>query len=179
MGSGTNHTHAPATPAKGRFNDQRIADFFRNGFNFRRVRINRLFGTGDDWNSGLLRKFARRRLVAQRLQQFRAGTNKGDANSLTSSRQRWIFAKEAVTGMNRIHFFFGSELNDGIYVEVRLYRPFALANQVGFVGFKAVQAESIFFRIDGDSAQSQFSSRAENARRDFAAIECHESLHRF
>ena len=79
--------------------------------------------------------------------------------------------------MNRVHALLFGQRHDAFDIEIGLHRSFALADQVGFVGFEAVQREAVFLGIDGDGAQAQFIGGAENADGDFAAIECEEFFH--
>ena len=96
---------------------------------------------------------------------------------LAGPRKRRILRKEAVAGMNRVHFPFPRDLHDPRDVEIRLDGAFALADQVGFVGLEAMQAQPVFLRINGDGAQAEFVCGAQNADGDFAAVGCQELFH--
>ena len=79
--------------------------------------------------------------------------------------------------MDRVHFLLAGQANDALHVQVGFYRAFAFADQVGFVGLEAVQGQSVFLGIDGHGAQPQFIGRAQDANRDFAAIQSKQFFH--
>lgn len=56
-------------------------------------------------------------------------------------------------------------------VEVGFDGAFVFANLVGFVGLEAVEAEAVFFGVDGDGAEAEFIGGAEDADGDFATVE--------
>ncbi len=60
------------------------------------------FGAGDYGESRFLREFPRSRLIAQQVQQIRAGADEGDAHDFAGARQRRIFGKKTVAGMNGV-----------------------------------------------------------------------------
>ena len=62
--------------------------------------------------------------------------------------------------------------DDSVHVQIRFYRPFALADQVGFIGLETVQGQAVFLRIDGHRAQAQFIGGAQDADGNFAAVQC-------
>ena len=164
------YAHAAAAAAEGRLDDQREADLRRH--------LGRLFGiadgllgAGDHADAGLLRQAPGGGLIAQKVQQFRAGADEGDAGALAGARQRRIFGQEAVAGMDGVDLFFGGQRNDALHVQVRFHRALACADQVGLVGLEAVQGQAIFLRINGHGAQAQFIGRAQNANGDFAAVQ--------
>jgi hypothetical protein len=72
--------------------------------------------------------------------------------------------------MNGSNLFAGRKINNAVYIQVSLDRPLALADQVSFVRFEAVQAKAVFLRVNGDGSESQLGGRTENSRRDLATI---------
>ncbi len=74
--------------------------------------------------------------------------------------------------MDGLHTLLARQGNDAFHVEVRLHRALALADQVSFVGFEAVQGEAVLLRINGNRAYAQFVGGAQDADGNFAAIQC-------
>ena len=64
-------------------------------------------------------------------------------------------------------------------VEIRLYRPFADADLVRFVGFESVKSQAIFLRVNRDGAQAEFGGGAKDTNRDLAAIGGEQFFDRF
>ena len=77
----------------------------------------------------------------------------------------------------RVDPFFLGQGDDAVDVQIGFHRPLALADLVGFVGFEAVQAQPVFFGIDGDGAQAELGRRAHDADGDFTAIEGEQFFH--
>ncbi len=116
-------------------------------------------------------------LVAEQFQQLRARPDEGDAGLFAGSRQGGILRKKAVAGVDRIDPFFARQRHDAFHIEIGFHRPFAFADQVGFVGFEAVQGQPVFLGINRDGAQSQFIGGAEDTNCDFAAVQCQKFFH--
>ena len=66
--------------------------------------------------------------------------------------------------------FFEGEGDDALDVEIRADGTFALADNVGFIGLKTMDAETVFLCIDGNRAQPHLGGGAKNADGDLAAI---------
>ena len=128
-------------------------------------------GAGNDGNASFLSEAARRRLVTEYIEQFRAWPDEGDARALAGARQCRILGQETVAGMNRIDAFFLGEGDDALDVKISLHRAFAGADQVSFIGLETVQGETVLLRVDGYRAQVEFVGGAKDADGDFAAIE--------
>lgn len=96
---------------------------------------------------------------------------------MAGAREGRVFGEKAVAGMDRVDLFFGGQRDDRVDIEVSLHGTFAAADQVGFVGFEAMQAEAIFLRVDGDGAELELVGGAENADGDLASIEREEFFH--
>ena len=125
----------------------------------------------------VLRQAARRGLIAQQFEQFGAGPDERDPGLLASPRQGRILGEKTIARVNRVDALFFGQRDDAIDIQVSLDRAFTFADQISFVGFEAMQAEPVFLRIDGDSAQPQFIGGAHDADGDFAAIECKKFFH--
>jgi hypothetical protein len=161
--------HAASAAAEGRFDDQREADIL--GESARLPWIGQRFvRPRDDRNFGAFRKAARSRLVAQRFEQMRAGSDEGDAGGFASARQRGVLRKEAVPRMDRVDALLFRECDDPIDIEIRLYGTEPIADLIGFIGFEAMQTEAVLFRIDGNRAQAQFGGGAHDADGNFTAV---------
>ncbi len=61
-------------------------------------------------------------------------------------------------------------------VQISFDGTFTGADQVGFVGFEAMQAEAVLLGIDANGAEVEFIGGAENANGDFAAIRSQQPL---
>ena len=176
IGGLVHHAHtAPAAAERG-FDDQRIADLagdfgglFRVGDGFLRAR--------DARNAGLLGQAARGGFVAQQVQQIGRGSDEGDAGAFAGAGQGGVLGEKSVARVDSVHAFLLGQRDDAFDVQVGFHGPFALADEIGFVGLEAVQGEAVFLGIDGDGAQAQFIGGAEDADRDFAAIQCEEFFH--
>ena len=116
-------------------------------------------------------------LVAQQLEQVRARADESDAGLLAGPRQRRVFRQKSIARMDGVDALFLRQRDDAVDIQIGLDRAFALADQVGFVGFEAVQAEAVFLRINGHGADAQFIGRAQDADRDFAAVQGEKFTH--
>src|SRR5579859_3061740 len=67
------------------------------------------------------------------------------------------------------------EAYNSLDVEVGFDWPLTLANQIGFVGFEAMQREAVFVRINCNRAQAELIRGAKDSNRDFASV-CSEEL---
>ena len=163
-------SHAAPAASECRFHHQRIADFLRNAARVILLR-DRLFGARNHGQSGLLGKTPRRSLVAQQVEQFRARPDESDSRRFAGARQRRIFRKKSVARMNGVDAAFLGQRHDAFDVQIGLHRPHSFADQVRFIGLKAMQAEAVLVRKYGDRANPQFISGAKNADGDFATIQ--------
>jgi hypothetical protein len=175
---GTLHNaHSAPAAAERRFHDQRIPDFV--GDALRVVLLShRLFRARHHRQPGLLRQAPRRRLVAQQVEQVRAGTNEGNSRRSAGSRQRGIFREKAVARVDGIHAALFRDRHDPIDVEIGLDRSLTLADQIGFVSLESMQAQAIFVGIDSGGPDLQFVGGAENAYGDFSAIQGQKFFYR-
>ena len=171
------NAHAAPTAAERGFHDQGITDFIRDFLRVVLLRY-RLFRARHDRQPGFLRQPARRRLVAQQVEQVRARANKGNPRRGAGSGQRWIFRKEAVARVDGVDASLFRERHDPIDVEIGLDRSLALADEIGLVRLESMQAETIFVGIDAGGADLQFVGGAENADGDFPAIQGQQFFYR-
>ena len=167
---------APAAAERG-FHDQGIADFVRDALRIVVLR-HRLFRARHDRQAGFLRQPPRRRLVAQQVEQVRARANESNSRRGAGSGQRRIFRKKAVARVDGVDASLLRQRHDPLDVEIGLDRPLALADEIGFVRLESMQAEAIFVGIDGGGADLQFVGGAENADRNFPAIQGQKFFYR-
>jgi hypothetical protein len=79
--------------------------------------------------------------------------------------------------MNGVNAFFLGQGDDAVNVQIGFNRALAFADLVGLIGFETVQAQPIFFGLDGDGAQTELGRGAHDADRDLAAIQGKEFFH--
>ena len=171
------HAHpAPAAAERG-FHHQRIADFVRDALRVVLLR-HRLFRARHDRQAGFLRQPPRRRLIAQQIEQVRARSNESNSRRGAGSRQRRIFREKSVARVDGVDAALLRQRHDSIDVQIGLDRPFAFADQIGFVRLEPMQAEAVLVGIHGGGADFQFVGGAENANRDFPAIQGQQFFYR-
>ncbi len=172
-GGRIDNAHPAAAAAESGFDNEREADFFSESFN-----VGTYGGSaGDDGNAGGLGQFAGGGFITQRVEQLGIRADEGDAGAQAGSWESGILGEKAVAWMNGVNIFFDSEINDGIDVEVGFDGAFPLTDEIGFVGFEAVEAEAVFLRIDGDCGEAQFSGGSKDAGGDLAAVQCEQFFH--
>jgi hypothetical protein len=123
-----------------------------------RTRSASRFGAGHGGDAGALGQLAGRAFVAEQFEQFRAGTDEGDAGPFAGARQSRILRQETVARMDGVYAFLARQGDDAVDVEA------------GFIGLEAVQGEAVFLRVNGDGAQTQFAGGAQDADGNFAAV---------
>ena len=168
IGGTIDHSHAASAASERGFDDQREADLRR---------CLRIVGARHYGDAGPLRQLARRSFIAQEVQQLRAGADKRDARPLARPGQRRILRQEAVARVNRVDTFLLRQRHDAFHIQVSLDRPFAFADQIGFIRLEAMQREPVFLGVDGHRPQTQFVGGAEDADSDLAAIQSKEFFH--
>ena len=117
-------------------------------------------------------------LSPKQVKQVRARADKSNSRRGAGSRQRGIFREKSVARMDGVDASLFRERHDPVDVEIGLDRSLALADEIGFVSLEAMQAEAIFVGIDGGGADLQFVGGAENADRNFAAIQGQKFFYR-
>ena len=117
-----------------------------------------------------LRESARRRFVAHQFEQFRTRADESDAGFVAGAGEVGVLGEKAVARMNHVDALFLRQRDDAFDVEIRADRPFAFADQIGFVRLETVHGKPILLRVNGDGAQPEFRGGAKNADGDFAAI---------
>ena len=132
--------HAAAAAAERRLDDHREADLARRSARLLRGSVTGSSVPGTTRDAGLLRE-ARGRRSCRRA--GRAARRSGPTKVMPARSQargkRGVLGEEAVAGMDRVDALFRGERDDAFDVEIGFDRPFALADQIGFVGLEAVQ----------------------------------------
>ncbi len=175
VGGLTHDAHAASTSAHGGFHDERKTDF-----------AGRLAGLGgraygklcprQNGNAGRGGEPAGRGLITEQFEQLRRGTNKSNAGVLASAGQCGILGEKTISGMDGVDALLAGQSNNARDVQISFDRTFTGADQVGFVGFEAMQAEAVLQGINANGAEVEFIGGAENANRDFTAVGSQQPL---
>ena len=72
--------------------------------------------------------------------------------------------------MNEVHTLLLRQRNNAGNVQIRADRSLAFADHIRLVGLEAVDGQSVFRRVDGDRAQTEFRRRTKDADGDFTAV---------
>ena len=169
VGRLVDHPHAAAAAAKRGLDDERKADAPRDLQGFLPPGY-RLLGPVERRHPQALRQGPRGDFVPHHLQQLGPGAHKGYPRSRARPRKLRILAQKAVAGMDRLDPGRFGQGDDAVYIQVGRHGPLALPDQVGLVGFKAVDAEAVFLGVNGHGAQPQVGGRPEDADGDLGAI---------
>ena len=161
--------HAAAAAAPCSLEQHRVAVFLRQRDCVLRIG-QRTRRTRDGGHAAFVRNGLGGQLVAHLLEDLGRRADERDARFLAGAGERRVLGQKAVAGMDRIHAAAFGKVDDSRDVQIRCQRAFVLADQVGLVRARAVQAVGIFLRIDGNRAQAQIIARAENAQRDLTAV---------
>src|SRR5258708_7270957 len=165
------HAHAAPAAAEAGLDDDRIADGLCRGLHL--IRIGQpVLGAGERRDVGLFGQSLGGGLVAEGFQQVGAGADEGDAVLGARPGQPRVLGQEAIAGVNRIRAVLPGDCHQGGDVEISFDRRATLgrAHEVRLIGLEAVQRETIFVRVDGNGAQSQFRRRPKNPYGDFTSI---------
>ena len=163
------HSHASTTAAEGRLDDEGEADL-ACGLHGLIPIGDGLIGAGQGGYSNALGHGPCGRLVTHHVQKLWAGSNEGDARLGAGAGEGRIFAQKSVARMDGVDPLGLGGGHDALDVQVGGDRALTLTDQVGLIGLEAVNAEPVLLRIDGHSAQIEFSRRPEDADRDFGAV---------
>lgn len=177
FGGRVDDAHAAATTAEGCLDDQREADA---GGDFGDVWgrwIDGFLGAGDNGYAGGLSKFTSSGFVAKRFKYLGARAYEGDAGELAGTRECGVLREKTVARMDGIDFLLHREFNDAVDIEICLDRAFALSDEIGFIGFEAMQTEAVFLGVNSDGAKAELVGGAQNADRDFTTIESEQFSH--
>ena len=173
LGGFFDHAHAAPAAAEGCLDDEREADFVRDGQ--RDIRIgDRLLGAGQGGDVELVGERAGGGLVAHVFQKLRRGPDENDALTRAGAGEVGVFREETVARVDHRHALGLREFHDALVIEIRADRAFRGVELVGFVGLEAVDGKAVFLGEDGNGAESEFGGGAENADRDFAAVGGHD-----
>jgi hypothetical protein len=161
--------HAATAAAEGSFDDERKSNFVCDLQSLSAIG-HRLFCSRQRRDVYPFRQRTGGSFVAHQFEKVGARPNKFNSGRATRPGEFGIFSEEAVARMDHVDVVFLGQGNDAWDIKVRADRALALADEIGFVSFEAMDAESIFLRVNGDGAQAQFGGGAENADRNLTAI---------
>ena len=109
-------------------------------------------------------------LVTEHDQVFHPWTDKDKSFLGAAFCQLGIFRKETVTGMDGVYIMFMGDAHNIFNIQISLYRALAPAYQVCFIGFVAMQGQSIFLGKNRNSTNTQLVTGAEHADGDLAPV---------
>ena len=104
-------------------------------------------------------------------------TDERDPRRFAGAGQSRVFGKKSVARMDGVDALFGGQRDDAVHVQIGLNRTFACADQVGFIGLEAMQAQPIFLRIDRDGSQAQLGGRAKDTDGDLTTVQREQFFH--
>jgi hypothetical protein len=169
FGFGLDHAHAAAAATPARLHHHRVADFGHQLLAGLEV-VRQGAGGRQHRHPGGDCRGARRDLVTERAQHLRAGADEADARRRTGVGELRILREKAIAGMDRVNTRFARDTHDVGNVEIGGDRLLALADQIAFIGFKAMQREAILVRVDRHRADAEFGGGAHHPNRNFAAV---------
>ena len=109
-------------------------------------------------------------LVTEHDQVLHPGTDKDKSFLGAAFCQLGIFRKETVTGMDGVYIMLMGDAHNIFNIQISLYRAFAPAYQVRFIGFVAMQGQSIFLGKNRNGTNTQLVTGAEHADGDLAPV---------
>ena len=172
------HPHATSAASIGRLDDERKTNRAGNLERFGTIR-DRLLGSRQGGDVDLLCERTRRDLVSHRIEHLGIRSNKFQTRLTAGAGEIRVFREKSVSRMNQSHSLFFCETHDSLDVEVSTDRALFLAKAVSLVRFEAMSGESIFLRVDRDSAQTQLGSGPEDPDGDFAPVHGHQFFYFF
>ena len=165
--------HALAAAARGRLDQQRIADRLAE-LEQLLDRDNRVGRAGDDRDARVLHRPTRPRLLAHQLDRGRRRTDPDEPRVLDRAREGRVLGEEAVARMHGAGAGALRRLHETLDVQIALRRR-RRADQVRLVGEGDVQRAAVGLGVDGHRAESELTQRPEHADGDLTAVG-HENL---
>ncbi len=163
------HAHAAATAAKGCLDDEGEANFLGDFERFCRIG-NGIFCSRQGGHFCLIGNFARFDFVPHARKEVGTRTDESDVIGFAGVGKGRIFGEESVSRVDQVDVVVFCKVDDAVDVEVGGDGPFALTDEVGLIGFEAVDAEAVFVGVNGNGATPEFSRAAEDADSDFTAV---------
>ncbi len=161
-------THAPATAARDRLDQQRVADLARYLPRLAQV-LYRSIAAGYDGHAGLAHELPRLRFVAHQFDHVRPRTDKGHANLGANLGQVGILRQKSVPWMNGVAPGDQRRADDGRDVVVRP-RRLRRADADRLIGQPHRQRLSIGIAVRHHRAHTQVVAGAQNPERDLAPV---------
>ncbi len=170
--------HSAAAASESGFDDEGEADFLADLEGGVEVG-DWIFGAGEGGDFDFFGGAAGGGFVAHHFEKIGLWADESDAGFGAGAGEFGVFGEESVTGMDHVDAFFEGEGDDAFDVEVGGDGAFSLADQVGFVGFEAVDGVAVLVGVDGDGAEAEFVRGTEDANGDFTAVGDEDLLHFF
>jgi len=161
--------HAAPAAAPARLQHHRVADLggeAGHGLIVMRQRA----GGGHHRHADRGGQLARRHLIAEPAHRLRGRADEDDARRRAGRREIRVLGEEAIAGMDGLGPGLAGDAHHLLDGEIGLDRPLALADQIGFVRFEAVERKLVMLRIDGDGGNSQLGGGAKDADRDLPPV---------
>ena len=162
------HPHPTPTTAGGRFDDDRIADFFGDLPRLFRI-IDFAFGPGEDWGAGFPSHPLAGNLIAQQRHCFRTRPDEGNLTVTTDGGELRVLREEPIARMNRVCLRAFCRRDDAINPEVTIRRR-TWPDADRFVGPFQPRPIGICRRVNADRRDAEFPARSNNPQRNLAAI---------
>ncbi len=169
LGRFLDDTHAATAATEGGLDDEREADFVGDGEGFVGIGDG-ILGAGKGGDVELVGERTGCGLVAHVVQKIGGGADEGDAFAFAGAGEVGVFREKAVARVDHGHALGLREFHDAFVIEVCADGSFRGIELVGFVGFEAVDGETIFLGENGNGAESEFGGCAENTDGDFTAV---------
>ena len=147
LGFGFNHTHATSTAAPACLQHQGVTHLGGHRLYLFDIVRQRL-GGGYHRHTRCNRRITRSDLIAQRAHDVWLRPNESDTVGATGLGKIRILRQKTITRVNRIHPRLQRKPDDVVDIQISGNRLLALTHQITFIGFKAVQRETVFRRID-------------------------------
>jgi len=168
VGVAARDLHAAPAPARGRLDDDGIADVGGDAARGSRVG-NAAVGPRDDRDAKRLGRVLGGDLVAHQADVFGGRTDERQAVVLDDLHEGRVFRQEAVAGMNRLGAGDLAGRDDRGEVQVALPRR-RRADAHGLVGHADVHRVGVGGRMDGDGPDAHLAAGADHPQRDLAAV---------
>ncbi len=161
--------HAAPTAAPAGFQHQGVSDLGRLSTDRVHVVAQNLGGR-DDGHARLDCDAPGAGLVTKRAHGGGFRANESDAVCFASVHEIGVFRQQAIAGVDRICPAFLGDADDFINRQICGDRSHAFADLIGLVRLEPVQAQLVFFGIDGDSLLAHFIGSAHHADGNFPTV---------
>ncbi len=168
LGIASDQAHAFSAAARDGFEENGIAHGLRESLSFLWF-FDGIVRARDDGNFGAASELATGSFRSEGFHGFGGRTDENEIGFFASAGEHWIFGEEAITGMNGVAVGAAGDVDEFVDAEIT-FAGGRGADGVGFVGEADVERGAVGFAEDGDGADAQFATGAEDADGDFTAI---------